>query len=455
MAIGTKDQPTHVPRDDFITRLENHRCVFFVLWDTDDKRGWLLSGNHVLLHLVREFLYDKANDKEWSGGFLCRQDSLKTELLDSPFQILKNDHNRRLRLYTGKHEEKDKYKLGEHNNEGNLSPDDSRTYFTMEQLVEQFLDVLEKVTDCQKKSTQQQGYKLEKKAFKQMKARHKNYIQGYDFRKIIQRRSEHQRVEFEIDNIPLGTTGWRDLITEIHATPLFGRCFGDILRPFSDDKSCKHWSVLPKGQSYLAMTVDDLSIIIKEYGGEISQNLIRITRKIYLHSPADPIRTCSCVKAKYRCDYCQILIPDGQFKLRFNNVKSCGMSARGAIVLRQAKLWELGIQKVRKDEPKQEKAGVENGEFLDTLVSSVQSTVTSSRQSNVEDGSSDRYPSSTTTRTTSGLVEISRAMKSTSKKEALRQMSPSALERPSIPLSGDGDQLQPEKNSAGTPTTLS
>lgn len=468
MAIGNKDQPTHVPSDDYITRLENQRTKFFVLWDTIDTRGWLLSGNHVILHLVREFLHDKAKDKEWSGSFLCRQDSLQTKSLDSPFQILKNDDNRGLRLYTGKHEGKDKYKMGVESKEGTLSLDDSRTYFIMEQLVEQFFEVLEKVADYQKKSTEHQGLKLEKEAFKLMKARHKSHMQGYDFRNIVKRRSEHPRVEFEIDNTQLGTTGWRDLMTEIHATPLFGRNFGEILRPLPDGGSCEHWSVLPKGQSYLAMTVDDLSTIIDEYDGETSQNLIRITKNIYLHSPVDPVRACSCAIKSFRCDYCQILIPEDKWKLQSNSVKSCGLSPRGAIVFRQAGRLDLSEQKIRKVAPEKDAKEVGNADSVEIPVVVVQSTATSSKQSEVGDGSSDRYPSSTATRNTSGLVEISGATTSTSKNEALRQTSPSAVELPSILLSGDGDLLQiiqasiegkptsdPEKHSVGTPTTLS
>lgn len=64
---GRKD--IRLRRNSYIVRMKWMSQKFVILWDVEDKRGWLLNGASALLHLVRASLAQDMFDNKF--GPLC------------------------------------------------------------------------------------------------------------------------------------------------------------------------------------------------------------------------------------------------------------------------------------------------------------------------------------------------------------------------------------------------
>lgn len=98
-----------------------------MLWDEEDKRGWLVNGTSVLLHLLRASLKHDSMD-EISTEFLFNPESMQeapeTHKASSAIKVLVTSHNRKLPIYLEK--------------EG---------YLRLEDRIEELYDTLEKIMD--------------------------------------------------------------------------------------------------------------------------------------------------------------------------------------------------------------------------------------------------------------------------------------------------------------------
>ncbi|KAK4125965.1 hypothetical protein N657DRAFT_678983 [Parathielavia appendiculata] len=70
-AIGRKDLPVNISKQDhgYLAKLQWIEQRYVVLWDEEDKCGWLVKGTSALLHLLRASLKHCRNDK-FSSEFL-------------------------------------------------------------------------------------------------------------------------------------------------------------------------------------------------------------------------------------------------------------------------------------------------------------------------------------------------------------------------------------------------
>lgn len=122
--------------------------------------------------------------------------------------------------------------------------------------------------------------------------------------------------------------GWVDLVRELQAVTLFGRGFGEILRPEafanfngtetsilpSPSTICTYWNKVPPGHDYLATSNATLSKILKHQGDATSAGKPwRIANGIYIHSPDRIFEPCNCATANAKgsvakkCD--RVLVP--------------------------------------------------------------------------------------------------------------------------------------------------
>lgn len=100
--IGARDTPVHIARKGNIRRLKWISTKFFLLWDENDKRGWLINGTTALLHIVRAFLAHAKEDNFKSAFNFKEEDLQEAETpftADSAIAVLLNPYNRRLKLY--------------------------------------------------------------------------------------------------------------------------------------------------------------------------------------------------------------------------------------------------------------------------------------------------------------------------------------------------------------------
>ncbi len=106
-AMGNKDTPVHVSQNDYVSKIQWISKIFVVMWDEEEKRGWLVNGTSALLHLLRASLEYNRTDK-FNSAFLFKseemEDAFTTHTADSAIEVLMNKSNMKLKIYPGKGE---------------------------------------------------------------------------------------------------------------------------------------------------------------------------------------------------------------------------------------------------------------------------------------------------------------------------------------------------------------
>ncbi|KAK6502518.1 hypothetical protein TWF506_003099 [Arthrobotrys conoides] len=263
-SLGNKDTPFHISREDPVRRLQWLDQKFFVLWDEGDKRGWLINGTSVLLHLLRKSLEDNSTDRfcfEYCFKKEHMQEAPVTHKTFSAIRVLRNDANLKQEIYP-------------------------RTvgYFRVENRLDELFDTLEKIIEHQISITRQDAACLNSKR--------QEYLEGWDFNDLA---TSQDPIHPRVARFQKASGGWVDFTRTIHAVALFGRGFGEIIQPESTTSLCSRWARLPKEEYYLAAAVDDLKEIMKKNGDQYT-NPMRLTDDIFWQTPT--FRKCKCRKKK-------------------------------------------------------------------------------------------------------------------------------------------------------------
>ncbi|KAN0078700.1 hypothetical protein V8E54_005213 [Elaphomyces granulatus] len=276
-AVGVKDIPPHLTRNGYIPKLRWIATKYVVLWDETDKRGWLVNGISALLHLVRASLEHYRTD-DFSSSFLFEPSKMKDAAEHKPnsaHKVLIDDNNKQLEIYPGRSErfeEETKQKGGD--TEGSKTWKKKRGYYLFEDLVEHHYDILERIVEHHSHVAGRNGVNL--------KVRVRKYLEGWDF---VELATDHDPCP-RIATLQALGYGWVDFIRSIGAITLFGRGFGDIIRPIEFDGMCTNWRSLPTRKYYLAASVFDLKKIMEKFGNAV-QDLL-------WHCPGDLVAPCPC-----------------------------------------------------------------------------------------------------------------------------------------------------------------
>jgi hypothetical protein len=274
---------------------------FVVLWDEDDKRGWLVNGTSALLHLLRASLEHNSTDK-FKSAFLFKreefQEASKPHKADSAIDVLLNPTNKGLRIYPEK-----------------------KDYLRFEDRVEHFYDTLEKIIDHQVGVAGQSGVKL--------KLRARKHLEGWDFKDLATDRDPFYP---RVATLQAMGKGWVDFTRAIHAITLFGRGFGEIIQSADTSNSCAHWAKLPQGRYYLAACVSDLKEIM-DMDGDQKANPMKLSDNIIWHNPDKIFEPCQCIGKIRRnhSDRVQVLLPS-MFHNILPKVNPVQLKDRGAVV---------------------------------------------------------------------------------------------------------------------------
>lgn len=255
-----------------------------VLWDEEDKRGWLVNGTSALLHLVRSSL-DNDSKGECNSKFLFNAKLLKeakeTNKPNSSIKVLQEDENRSLKIYK-----------------------ESDHFIRFEDRIEEFFDILERLIDYEIKTTVQNESKIKRK-----------HLYGWDFNDLARRQYPiHPRVA----QIQPAGKGWIDFIKSIQAVTLFGRQYGEIIWP-GKEFACARWAKLPKGEYYLATSSYDIKNIMRlnrERSLKLGTNPIQLNSTTHWHVTDKVFDLCRCheVDKAGHSDCVQTLLPS-----RFRN----------------------------------------------------------------------------------------------------------------------------------------
>lgn len=256
----------------YIDKLKSIDEKYVVLWDESDKRGWLVNGTSALLHLVRASLYHRSRDK-FSAVFRWKQSDMNES--ESAVEVLINEENRELGIYADKPtvSDEDEWKQ-ESPNETKESTARKRRwdYFTFQDLVEQLYHFLDQIIDYQALAERSDGLEL--------KADFRKRLEGWDFVELAKTTSTN--ICPRVAKLEALGWGWVDFIRSIGAVTLFGKGFGEIIKPEPFEGMCPNWWSLPKAKYYLAVSGVDL------------ENVKFNPRQLVWHSPASPIASCPC-----------------------------------------------------------------------------------------------------------------------------------------------------------------
>ncbi|KAF5971617.1 Pfs domain-containing protein [Fusarium bulbicola] len=274
----TEDTAMSIGSIDYDYRLRLLEAQFFLLWDDEEKRGWLVNGATALLHAVEECVTPDMNGDSRSALLFGERGPKKGYKSYGPsaFQILNDRKYQKLPLY------------GE---------EDSQT--TVGDKIKELCSIFEYFIDLQNHT----------KTKDRLRGKSRKYLEGWDFEDVVSNfRTFHTRQTI------LETLGkeWVDFIRAIKAVTLFGRGFGEIIRPH---KTCREWATLPKGKYYIATLISDLHKVLKEHG-HCGDGHLRLGDNLIWHSATPGSDFCKCkelgrhMKAPHHpCEPVQVCFP--------------------------------------------------------------------------------------------------------------------------------------------------
>ncbi|KAJ6260647.1 hypothetical protein Dda_4874 [Drechslerella dactyloides] len=303
-SIGNKDTPLHISRKGLIPKLKWIHEKFVVLWDEQDKRGWLVNGTSALLHLLRRSLENDRIDDFRSKFCLKKEDMQEANephKASSAIPVLLDDNNLKQKLYEGKQND-----------------------YRIEDRIEELYHIVEKIIDHQVDVAGRDA---------SLKLRARKYLEGWDFNDLTI--TSRDPIYPRAATLQRPGKSWVDFTRAIHAVTLFGRGFGEIIQPASTN-TCTRWAKLPKDGYYLAASVDDLRKVMDVIGGE-EENPMRLTEDIIWHTPHAIFGKCKCrgeIRARKHSDFAQVLLPT-RFRDILPKNDSASLSDGGAVVFGQ------------------------------------------------------------------------------------------------------------------------
>ena len=293
----SKDRPRRTSTQSLQERLKRLHMRPVVLWDDDDKRGWLTNGTSALLHLT---LASVENTGGPFDSYCLRKDEIKQKeksTVNTAALILLDERNWKLPIqWDGK----------------------KPVYFR--DRVEDLYFLLDFAIEHQITSLSNRRISS-------------GILEGWDFMDMA---------GMAIDPLnprafPLtkDCCGWMSFLEDSKAITLFGRSFGDIFRPIKPPL-CDYLNTLPKQECYLAASMCDLEVFAKAYHGSSKSSPRRLTANTIWPSVST---ICSCSgSASQHIDSVQVLVPEALFTAQVENPHVVSLiSQKGAVIFGEVK----------------------------------------------------------------------------------------------------------------------
>ncbi|KAI0193485.1 hypothetical protein F4808DRAFT_453229 [Astrocystis sublimbata] len=298
--LGVKETPPHVGRKSYIEKLRWIDAQRVLLWDESDKRGWLINGSTALLYIVRASLAHNSMDK-FKSAFVFRPEHVSESeeplVPDSALHVLLNRKNWALKLY--------------HEDDGD---------FPLKRRVNQVYGILEKLIDHQSDITGENGIK--------MIGQPRNCLEGWDFRDLLTFRDP---LYPRVTTVDSKGKGWIDMTRALHTVTLFGRGFGELIKPIGLD--CGHWSSLPKQEYYVAASFSDLAEVVNK-NDFYDDGHARVSETMIWHTPTAMFASCQC-QGTLRRDHCepvQTLLPSDMLNASLSRKITIPQISSGAVI---------------------------------------------------------------------------------------------------------------------------
>ena len=222
VTLGPKDGKCHFQRSG-----PYERIIFaaektpIVLYDTAEKRAWLVPASEVMLHMARH----RARLAPFKiNGERVKLPATKAAWLSATDILLGNAS----------------IELSQYEN------------YTFKDMIIGIWSQLEFLVDVNVQKERAPGMEVH--------GTQRDAIQGYEFKAIVEERSPFQRKQSRINKT---SGGWTTLVRDINALVLFAKYYGEVIQPLRHNERidqgpqrlCSGWSKVPKGKDYLATTV--------------------------------------------------------------------------------------------------------------------------------------------------------------------------------------------------------
>ncbi|GKZ26323.1 hypothetical protein AbraIFM66951_002245 [Aspergillus brasiliensis] len=277
LAFGVGRKDVRLPRNSYVRKMRWISEKYSIFWDITERRGWLVNGAAALLHLAHASL---RHDDLGNSSMLClssdeTQRTFASHRSDSALAMLLSQPRLALPIYPGDHEQ------------------------TLKDLIEDLYDYLERAITYQVKAVG-----LDSNPCNQPRSA----LDGWDFTDLALERDPIYPRQTLLDE---EGWPWVDFSRSIHAVVLFGRGFGEIIRP--DNAYCPSWTTLPHGKSYLGAAVADLYKIMEQYG-DYDTRPMRLCHDTFWSVTNENFSQCSCIfrtdhETPEHLDFVQVLLP--------------------------------------------------------------------------------------------------------------------------------------------------
>lgn len=391
-AINVKEKPFWLEREnDYPSLLKWISLQPIIFYDSSHRRAWLVDGASALLHLVRMSLHLDENEVESTFDWMFDPSTLQGDWSafagrQAALRTLKNWDNLNMNLYVTSQ----KVVGGEIKTE----------YATLETRVLKIMHCLEILVDRQVKVASQDGLVIPQ-AFDTQRT-----VVGFDTLDIL---NPLGPILPRIQQLNASGYGWRDLVSAMGITTIFGSDFGDLIRPGEPSSVCPNWRSLPSGSDYLAASHSTLKMLHERRLTRMWPGLAigEVTEKIIWLSATQLSEPCNCLASQghQAAHICQMSPVQYLMSKKLRNLRSASrsmtpvdisrISPEGAVIFGYISLFNIGGGS---DAPNQQSH--ERHERLNANVSVVSSRI-SHNSSQLSPGTNNEGSSSERTSVTS------------------------------------------------------
>jgi nucleoside phosphorylase len=260
ISFGSKDGH----RESRVDKLEYITGKYVILWDEDDKRGWMMNGATALLHILRASLERNRTGKFRSKCSFKPEQMQEAETRyesDSALEVLLNHENQSLSIFEGED-------------------------FTVKDRIEDFVYILDQMTEYEETRL------IKKSRAIGPKNQASERLEGWDFIDVATRKYPVCPRSGVLQTIG---RSWTELTRSLNAITIFGRGFGDLIQPVDSCNLCSHWDRLPKNRYYLAALIPDVMQIFKDVQPRLTSPRMLFDDILWHHSDRT-VDLCACLK---------------------------------------------------------------------------------------------------------------------------------------------------------------
>ena len=272
-AKGNKDTPLYLSHTStYLQEIHFARNVYVVIYDTLDRRDWLVDGASALLHLVRTQLTSSPYNTMSLLQISEFRHANPHHGANAAQKALADTHNRLLAISEDTESWEETTREVTRGGENKKVEKKSKaTTWRFQDLVKQTWRILEQIHDHQTKLLASPGIGL--------RGTDRDKLEGFGFRDIVEGENPLQP---RVAILKPSGRGWVDFTRSLGAINLLGRGFGELITPAEDAKNnlCSAWKHVPKDRDYLTACVSTLEEICTKRG-DCDANPLELTQGIY------------------------------------------------------------------------------------------------------------------------------------------------------------------------------